>query len=84
MGGIKRAPALASAELRFRAHDIPKSEWVELYRDLYRQMFGEEVLDEEVIKDAERRREILFDKRPKPRWRKESITHEPGSSNWGN
>ena len=67
MAGMKRRPQVESVDIMWRALDIPKSEWIELYRDLYRQCFGEAVSDEETMTDAENRREILFDKAPKRR-----------------
>jgi len=58
MSGTNRA-ASVDQEVRPRAHKIPKSEWTEMYFDLYRQCFGEDISDEEVMQDAEKRRETL-------------------------
>lgn len=58
MSGTNRA-ANVDSKVRARAHKIPKSEWTEMYFDLYRQVFGETCTDEEIMKDAEKRREIL-------------------------
>jgi hypothetical protein len=65
----KRTPRVETKEVMWRALDIPKSEWIEMYLDLYRQANGETLSDEEAMQDAEHRREILFGKLPKPAYR---------------
>jgi hypothetical protein len=64
--GVKRA-AQIDESVCWRAHDIPKSEWTEMYFDLYRQVFGEDSTDETIMQDAEKRRLLLFGKAPKKR-----------------
>ena len=58
MSGIKRSPGI-EYELRARFAAISKADWVELYFDLYRQTAGETVSDEDCMKDAEKRLDIL-------------------------
>lgn len=72
MAGIKRAPQVDNENIMWRALDIPKSEWIEMYFDLYRQTCGDEQIDgEEIMQDAEKRRQILFNKSPKKRAKKD-------------
>lgn len=66
MRGANRLPQISEVVLQ-RALDIPKSEWIEMYFDLYRAAEGEDRLDDEIMKDAEDRRQILFHKFPKAR-----------------
>ncbi len=58
MSGTNRA-ANVDQDVRARAHKIPKSEWTEMYFDLYRQVFGKDRTDDEIMQDAEKRRTIL-------------------------
>ena len=53
-----RIPRVGRVYLR-RVQDISKSDWIELYADLYRQVFGETASDERWITDAERRNTVL-------------------------
>lgn len=59
MAGIKRSPEIAS-EIKARFAQISKADWAELYFDLYRQTCGNEMAsDEECMRDAEKRLDIL-------------------------
>lgn len=58
MGVIKRAPEIPR-EVVGRYEAISKADWVEAFRDLYLQCFGETASADEWMADAERRREIL-------------------------
>jgi hypothetical protein len=57
-GVFKRSPEIAP-ELRGRYAKISKSDWADLYTDLYRQTFGENESDEAIMQDAEKRLSIL-------------------------
>lgn len=43
----------------WRAEKISKNSWMDLYADLYRQVFGEEAPAEDILADAENRLRIL-------------------------
>ncbi len=55
---MKRPPGLGK-EYRERFAVIPKARWYDLYADLYRQCFGEDASDADVMTGAEQRRGIL-------------------------
>jgi hypothetical protein len=57
-GGLNRRADIGE-EVQARAYKIPKSDWQEMYFDIYRQTHGEECTDEQIMQDAEKRRAIL-------------------------
>lgn len=57
-GGLNRKPEVSQA-VRAKALEIPKSEWIELYFDFAREVYGEETTDEAIIENVQRRRKIL-------------------------
>jgi hypothetical protein len=56
--GLNRQADISN-EVQGRAYKIPKSDWQEMYFDLYRQTHGEDRTDQDVMQDAEKRRGIL-------------------------
>ena len=57
--GVRRPPAIP-AHLRPRVERISKSDWIELYRDIYMQLGIEDPFTEEGwVEDAERRLKLL-------------------------
>jgi len=57
-GVFKRSPEMDD-ELQGRFAKISKADWADIYFDLCRQAFGEEMTDEEIMQDAEKRLGIL-------------------------
>lgn len=60
MTGIgKRPPAGLSWANVARAERMSKSDWIDLYHDLYIQSYGEDAPDGAWLQDAERRHQLL-------------------------
>ncbi len=60
MAALNKRPPEMDSSLEGRFAKISKAGWADLYFDLYRQTCGDErASDEECMKDAERRLEIL-------------------------
>lgn len=57
--GIFKRPPEMSQDLQVRYAKMSKADWADLYFDLYRAESGEDVPEEEIMQDAERRLEIL-------------------------
>ena len=60
---MKRQADIVDAEVREKAFDLSKSDWTDLYFDLFKQVFGESSTETAIMGDAERRLKILADYR---------------------
>jgi hypothetical protein len=55
----KRPADIQDEAVRAAAFKLSKSDWTDLYFDLYRQCFGETCAEAEIMQDATRRMKIL-------------------------
>lgn len=55
----KRPADIADPVVAAEAFKLSKSDWTDLFFDLYRQTFGEDASEREVMDDARRRLDIL-------------------------
>jgi len=56
---MKRRADIGSLTIRLDVEKFSKADWVDMYFDLFRQVFGEQSPEEEIFQDAKKRREIL-------------------------
>ena len=56
---MKRRANIQSLTIRLDVEKFSKADWVDMYFDLYRQVFGEQSSEDETFQDAKNRREIL-------------------------
>ena len=58
--GVKRMPTQCSLPCYWQdANPIPKSQWIDLYFDLYRQVFQDDTPEEVVMADVKARLKAL-------------------------
>jgi hypothetical protein len=57
--GVTKRPPELDFELRGRYKKISKADWADLYADLFRQVYGEDADDQDIMQDAEERLVIL-------------------------
>lgn len=56
---MKRRADIQSLSIRLDVEKFSKADWVDLYFDLFRQVFGEQSPEEEIFQDAKKRRGML-------------------------